>query len=69
MVSEFFTHDECLIIEMYLRKSRGEVIEDIENAMPYIEDPEMHKVCEKLLVKLNGMSDDSFNNMDFAINN
>ena len=36
MVSEFFTHDECLIIEMYLRKSRGEVIEDIENAMPYI---------------------------------
>lgn len=38
-----------------------------KDAMPYIEDPEMHKVCEKLLVKLNKMSDESFNNMDFAV--
>ena len=67
MVSEFFTHDECLIIEMYLRKTRGELINDIENAMPDLEDPEMHKVCNKLIYKLNNMSDEFLNNMDFAV--
>ena len=67
MVSETFTHDECMIIEMYLRKSRREVINDIETAIPYLEELEMHKVCDKLVNKLKEMSDESFDDMDFAV--
>ncbi len=63
-VSEIFTDTEERILDIYVRKERREVIQDIENAMPLITDPELSDNCKSLLIKLQSMNDQDFDNLD-----
>lgn len=63
-ISEIFTDTEERILDIYVRKSRKEVIKDIETAMPLITDPELCDNCKSLLLKLQSMSDQDFDNLD-----
>ena len=63
-VSEIFTFTEERILDIYVRKERREVIQDIETAMPLITDPELSDNCKSLLIKLQSMNDQDFDNLD-----
>lgn len=63
-ISELFTDTEGRILDIYVRKSRKEVIKDIETAMPLITDPELSDSCKSLLYKLQAMEDQDFDNLD-----
>lgn len=63
-VSEIFTDTEERILDIYVRKERKEVIQDIETAMPLITDPELSDNCKSLLIKLQSMNDQDFDNLD-----
>ena len=63
-VSEIFTETEERILDIYVRKERREVIQDIETAMPLITDPELSDNCKSLLIKLQSMNDQDFDNLD-----
>ena len=63
-VSEIFTDTEERILDIYVRKERREVIQDIETAMPLITDPELSDNCKSLLIKLQSMNDQDFDNLD-----
>lgn len=63
-VSEIFTDTEERILDIYVRKERREVIQDIETAMPLITDPELSDNCKSLLIKLQSMNDRDFDNLD-----
>jgi len=63
-VTEIFTDTEARILDIYVRKERKEVIHDIETAMPLITDPELSDNCKSLLLKLEAMEDQDFDNLD-----
>lgn len=66
MIAETLTQDECLILNMYYRKNRKEVIGEIESLLPDIkeDDEVMYEIVKILLKKLNNMTDEFFNNLD-----
>ena len=64
MVSELFTHDELCILDIYVRRTRKEVIEKIESAIPEVDDPMLVDHCKSLAAKLSGMGDEDYNILD-----
>ena len=64
MVSEILTYDESRILNMYARKPREEVIENIEFVLPYIPDTEMKDNCKSLLNKLRALSNKDYDELD-----
>ena len=66
MIGEIITFEECQILSMYVRKSRKEVIEEIEKVLPDIKDDDevMFEMVQTLLKKLNNMTDESFKELD-----
>ena len=66
MIGEIITFEECQILNMYVRKDRKEVIEEIEKVLPDIkeDDEVMFEMVQTLLKKLNNMTDESFKELD-----
>ena len=52
------------IFGIYVRKEKREVVQDIETAMPLITNPELSDNCKSLLIKLQSMNDQDFDNLD-----
>ena len=63
-ISEIFTDNEARILDIYVRKERKEVLHDIETALPLITEPELCDNCKSLMLKLQSMSDQDFDNLD-----
>ena len=63
MISTFLSEDERLILQMYSKKKRKEVIYDLELALPLV-DENIRIETESTLKKLKEMDDDTFNNLD-----
>ncbi len=63
MISTFLSEDERLILQMYSKKKRKEVIYDLELALPHVEE-NIRIETESTLKKLKEMDDDTFNNLD-----
>lgn len=47
-------------------ESRNKVIEDIEKALPYLEDTDMAELSGRVIGKLRDMSDEEFGQLELA---
>ena len=59
-----FTVEEVNLICIFAREGRNEVIEDIEKTLPYIDDPDMDELVNRILEKLRNMTDKEFEQLE-----
>ena len=55
-----FTVEESNLICIFAGESRSEVIEDIERALPYLDDADMVELSHRVIGKLRDMADTEF---------
>ena len=55
-----YTVEESNLICIFAGESRNEVIEDIERALPYLEDTDMAELSGRVIGKLRDMTDEEF---------
>ena len=55
-----FTLEETNLICIFAGEGRNEVIEDIERALPYLEDTDMWELSKRVTGKLRDMTDEEF---------
>lgn len=59
-----FTVEEENLICIYAGENRGEVIEDIERALPYLDDTDMAELSNRIIEKLRNMTDEEFEQLE-----
>ena len=59
-----FTIEEINLMCVFSTKSRMELMEDIDQVLPYLKDSEMEELARKVLAKLQNMTDEEFKEMD-----
>lgn len=59
-----FTVEEVNLICIFAGESRSEVIEDIERALPYLDDPDMAELSNRIIEKLRNMTDEEFEQLE-----
>ena len=59
-MNTIFTVDESNIISIFASKNRTKVMQDISNAIPYLDDEEMIELSLRVVDKLKAMSDEEF---------
>ena len=59
-----FTVEEVNLICIFAGESRSEVIEDIERAFPYLDDPDMAELSNRIIEKLRNMKDEEFEQLE-----
>ena len=59
-----FTVEEINLICVFAGESRSEVIEDIERALPYLDDSDMAELSNRIIEKLRNMTDDEFEQLE-----
>ena len=59
-----FTVEEVNLICIFAGESRSEVIEDIERALPYLDDPHMEDLSNRIIGKLQNMTDEEFEQLE-----
>lgn len=62
-----FTVEESNLICIYAGESRSEVIEDIEKALPYLDDTDMEELSNRIIRKLQNMTDEKFEQLEFVV--
>ena len=60
-----FTVEESNLICIYAGESRTEVIEDINGALPYLDDEDMKELSHRVLDKLQNIADEEFAGLSF----
>ncbi len=61
-----FTVEEINLICIFAGESRNEVIEDMERALPYLEDTDMEELSHRVIVKLQNMTDEEFEQLELT---
>lgn len=61
-----FTVEESNLICIFAGESRNEAIEDIERALPYLEDTDMAELSGRVIGKLRGMTDEEFAQLELT---
>ena len=59
-----FTVEEVNLICIYAGESRGEVIEDIERALPYLDDSDMAELSNRIIGILRNMTDEEYEQLE-----
>ncbi len=59
-----FTVEEVNLICIFAGESRSEVIEDIERALPYLDDTDMAELSNRIIEKLRNMTDEEFEQLE-----
>ena len=59
-----FTVEEENLLCIFAGESRGEVIEDIERALLYLDDTEMAELSNRIIEKLRNMADEEFERLE-----
>lgn len=65
-MNTMFTVEESNLICIYAGESRSEVIEDIEKALPYLDDTDMEELSNRIIGKLQNMTDEKFEQQEFV---
>ncbi len=55
-----FTVEEINLMCVFDRSGRTELIEDIGRVMPYLEDKDMEELANRIIDKLQNMTDEEF---------
>ena len=61
-----FTVEESNLICIFAGESRNEAIEDIERALPYLEDTDMAELSGRVIEKLRDMTDEEFGQLELT---
>lgn len=61
-----FTVEEVNLICVFAGESRSEIIKDIERAFPYLEDTDMTELSSRVIGKLQGLTDDEFEQFELT---
>ncbi len=61
-----FTVEESNLICIFAGESRNEAIEDIERALPYLEDTDMAELSGRVIRKLRDMTDEEFEQLELT---
>ena len=61
-----FTVEEVNYICIFEAESRSKAIEDMERALPYLDDPDMVELSNRVIGKLRGMTDEEFEELELA---
>ena len=59
-----FTVEESNLISIFINDSKAEVISDISNTIPHLDDEEMIELSLRVVEKLKVMSDEEFANLE-----
>jgi len=59
-----FTVEEVNLICIFAGESRNEIIEDIERALPYLDDTDMAELSGRITGKLRNMTDEEFGQLE-----
>ena len=62
-----FTVEEVNLICVFEFRSRTKVISDIKKAIKYLDDDEMVELSNRVVAKLNNMTDKEFAVMEFVV--
>ena len=61
-----FTVEEVNLICIFAGEGRNEVIEDIEKTLPYLDDPDMDELANRIIGKLRNMTDKEFEQLELT---
>ncbi len=61
-----FTVEGSNLICIFAGESRNEAIEDIERALPYLEDTDMAALSGRVIGKLRDMTDEEFGQLELT---
>ena len=61
-----FTVEEVYYICVFAGESRSKAIEDMERALPHLDDPDMVELSNRIIGKLRGMTDEEFEELELA---
>ena len=61
-----FTVEESNLICIFAGESRNEAIEDIERALPYLEDTDMAELSGRVIGKLRDMTNEEFGQLELT---
>ena len=61
-----FTVEEINLIFIFESRSRTKVISDIKKAIKYLDDDEMVELSNRVVAKLDDMTDEKFAEMEFV---
>ena len=64
-MSTQFTVEESNLICVFAGENRKEVIEEINGALPYLDDEDMKELSHRVLDKLQNMTDEEFAKLFF----
>ena len=64
-MSEVFSVEESNLICVYKSERRETLIKDIQQSIPYLNDKEMIELSNKVLAKLEKITDDEFSEFAF----
>ncbi len=59
-----FTVEEVNLICIFAGESKSEVIEDIKRALPYLDDPDMGELSNRIIGRLQNMTDKEFEQLE-----
>lgn len=59
-----FTVEESNLICVFAGENRNGVIEGIERALPYLDDPDMEELCHRVSGKLRDMTEEEFEQLE-----
>ena len=63
-MNTIFTVEESNLISIFASKNRTNVMRDISNAIPHLDDEEMIDLSLRVVDKLKAMSDEVFSKLD-----
>lgn len=63
-MNTMFTVEESNLICIFAGEGRNEVIEDIERALPYLDDPDMEELSNRIIGELRNMTDGEFEQLE-----
>ena len=61
-----FTVEEVNYICVFAGESRSKAREDMERALPHLDDPDMVELSNRVIGKLRGMTDEEFEELELA---
>lgn len=61
-----FTVEESNLICVFAGEDRNGVIEGIERALPYLEDPDMEELCHRVIGKLRDMTEEEYEQLELV---
>lgn len=69
-MNELFNNDECMVLEIYMKKSQDEVINDLKEVLPHVDDTEdanMKEIIEGIISKIEAMSEKEYDELDLFL--